>query len=262
MARKKRSRGKVKTSLSWQLFRRWLVGLSLFSLMSAGAVWGILLLQDPNNFPLRVVRIDGQIRHLQRAELERTIAQAAQGNFFTVDVEHIRESASRAPWVERASVRRIWPDTLHMQVIEQVPLVRWNKWSLMNTKGERFTPRMEEIPSGLPNLEGPTGSEVEVINWYRSIRPGLNEIGLEIALMRLDARRAWSITFNQGLEIRLGKSEVESRLRRFVRLYPYIVQNDQRWIKRMDLRYTNGFAVYWSQPRERESGQASREQAS
>lgn len=262
MARKKRARGKRDVSLSWLLLRRGLLGMTLFSLMSAGALWGMLRLQDPNSFPLRVVRIDGQLRHLQRVALERVVSRTAQGNFFTVDVEHIRNSVNRVPWVDRVSVRRIWPDTLQMRVVEQVPLARWSQQSLLNARGERFTPRMEEIPNGLPRLEGPDGSEAEVFNWYRSMRPRLHEIGLKIALLRLDARRAWTINFNQGMEIRLGNSEVAPRLRRFIRFYPQIVQGDQRWLERMDLRYTNGFAVYWSEPEERNSKQAGRERAS
>ena len=262
MTRKKRMLKQIELSLTWQLFRSGLVGLTLFSLMSAGALWGVMQLKIPNSFPLKVVRIDGHFRHLQRAELERVIGQAAQGNFFTVDVEHIRNSASKVPWVERVSVRRIWPDTLHMHVIEQIPLVRWNQRSVLNTQGARFTPRMDEIPNGLPQLEGPAGSEAEMFNWYQSIKPRLDKIGLEIALMRLDARRSWSITFSQGMKIRLGNSEIKSRLGRFLRLYPYLVQSDQLWIEHMDLRYTNGFAVYWSTPKERESVQARRKQAS
>ena len=263
MARRKRVHKQIKPSLSRQLFRSWLVvGLTLLSLLSAGAFWGVMRLQDPNNFPLRVVRIDGHFRHLQRVKLEQVISQAVKGNFFTVDLELIRKNASRVPWVESVSVRRIWPDTLHMQVVEQVPLLRWNQNSLLNTKGVRFTPSMEEIPNDLPHLVGPAGSEAEMFNWYQSIKPRFNKIGLEIALMRLDARRAWSITFSQGMEVRLGKNEVQSRLSRFLRLYPYLVQSKQLWIQRMDLRYTNGFAVYWSTPKERESGEATKEQAS
>lgn len=262
MARKKRVHKQAEASLSRQLLRSWLVGLALFSLISTGALWGVMQAQDPNSFPLRVVRIDGHFRYLQRAELERVVGQAAKGNFFTVDVEHIRNSARRVPWVDSVSVRRIWPDTLHMRVVEQVPLVRWNQSSVLNAKGVRFTPRMEEIPKDLPHLVGPTGSEAEMVDWYQSIEPHFNKIGLKIFSIRLDARSAWSITFSQGMEIRLGNSEVQSRLRRFLRLYPYLVQSGQLWIQRVDLRYTNGFAVFWSTPKERENEQAKREQAS
>ena len=262
MARKKRARGKRGVFLPWLLLRRWILGLTLFSLMSAGALWGMLLLRDPGSFPLRVVRIDGQFRHLHRVELERVVSRAARGNFFTVDLEHIRNSVNRVPWVDRVSIRRIWPASLQMSVVEQVPLARWSQQSLLNARGERFIPRMEEIPKGLPRLEGPDGSEAEVFNRYRSMRPRLHEIGLEIALLRLDARRAWTITLNRGMEIRLGNSEVETRMRRFIRFYPQLVQGNQRWLKRMDLRYSNGFAVYWSEPEERISKQAGRERAS
>ena len=127
----------------WRVIGRWTLGLALFSLMGGGAVWGVMKLQDPRVMPLSVVRIDGDFRHMHRGDLEQAIGSAIRGNFFTVDVAGIRAAAHRPPWVDEVSVRRVWPATLQMQVVEQVPLARWGESGLINGRGEVFRPPAE-----------------------------------------------------------------------------------------------------------------------
>ncbi|MEW8585780.1 MAG: FtsQ-type POTRA domain-containing protein, partial [Candidatus Thiodiazotropha sp.] len=94
-------------------------------LLSLLAGWGVTLLLDPLNMPVRVVSVDGEIKYLDREGLEQTVAQAVSGNFFSVDLVRIRDKIERLPWVKSASVRRVWPDTLAVRVTEQLPLAYW-----------------------------------------------------------------------------------------------------------------------------------------
>ena len=121
----KKMRKKAKTSWqrpAWKDVGKWLLGLLLFSLIGSGAAWGVLQLQDPDVLPLKVIRIDGDFKHLDRSQLEGAIGSAVKGNFFTVDLDGIREAALDLAWVNQVTVRRIWPDTLKMTVQEEIPL--------------------------------------------------------------------------------------------------------------------------------------------
>ena len=131
-----------------------LTALSLFAAMLGGLAWGIITLRDPQVLPLKVVRIDGQFRYLQRSDLEQAVATAVEGNFFTLDVDRIRAAARKLPWVDEVSVRRIWPDTLQMWVQEQIPLARWGKDRLVNPRGEVFQPLPAQKPRHLPRRDG------------------------------------------------------------------------------------------------------------
>ena len=62
--------------------------------------------------PFKVVRIDGQLRYLDRLQIERAVDGEIRGNFFTVDVERVHRAARDLPWIDRVSVRRVWPQTL------------------------------------------------------------------------------------------------------------------------------------------------------
>ncbi len=219
----------------------WMVTLLLVFGM---ALWGIHKLQDPQILPVEVVRIDGQLEHLNRAQLQQQVQQQIQGGFFSIDVASVREAVQKLPWVKEASVRLIWPGTLRMNVVEHVPLALWQEQGVMSIWGDVFRPPMEELPLGLPRFYGPQGSEIQVVERYYRLKPNLDELGVRLERLRLDARRAWTLTIDGGVEIKLGNSDTEQRLRLFYRVYP-LLQKEPRKIERVDLRYTNGFAVRW-----------------
>jgi cell division protein FtsQ len=48
----------------------------------------------------------------------------------------------------------------------------------------------------------------------------------------------------------IGRADPEPRLRRLVRVLPQLLAGEARGFERIDLRYTNGFAVRWLPPSE------------
>ncbi len=235
----------MKWHLDWYRLGHKVTAVSLFALMAGGAVWGVMMLGDPQVLPLKVVRIDGQFRYLQRADLEQAVAGAVRGNFFTLDVGRVRAAARKLPWVDQVSVRRIWPDTLQMQVQEQVPLARWGKDRLVNLRGEVFQPSLREMPARLPWLDGAVVSAPRVVARYQEMSRQVAGLELEIERLQLDARQAWVVEFRQGLKLQLGSSDTDRRLGRFVRIYRRLKEPSGKRLKKIDLRYTNGLAVEW-----------------
>lgn len=202
-------------------------------------------LTDPSVTPLRVARIEGDLHHLKRSELEKAIAEATQAGFFTVDVQAVKRAAEALPWVAKSSVRRVWPDTLHLWVVEQTPLARWGDHALVNPDGQVFQPSADTIPEGLPWLYGPEGSGREVVEQYRRCRNLLQGIGMELTRLRLSDRRAWELETNPRMTVQLGVEELDARLRQMVRLYPLLRDSRPDLIRRMDMRYDKGMAVEW-----------------
>ena len=242
MARKPRKNPKS-SIVDWRLAGRWMLGLSLFAVMGSGGLWVFVKLQDPTLLPVRVVRIDGQVIHMERGQLERSLGGMIQGNYFTLDVEALQRAAKRLPWVEKVTVRRVWPDTLQMWVQEKDPLARWGKSRLISTRGVAFEPRPEEMPTGLPRLFGPEGTEKKVAAGYQSMQRQLAALGLGIERLRLNARQAWWVKLDNGLELYLGNQDTENRLQRFIRAYPSLIQHQTGILTAIDLRYTNGLAA-------------------
>lgn len=226
---------------------RWMSAVVVLSLFAGLSTWGVMTLRDPAVLPLKVVRIDGKLKNLDRRALEQAVGGVVDGNFFTVDLDVVRAAALKLPWVDQVTVRRIWPDTLNMWVEEQQPIARWGDKQLVNDRGDLFTPEPEALKVPLPRLSGPDDSAVEMVSRYQRMNRRFAALKLEIDRLIRDRRGAWTVGFKQGVELKLGHSETEARVERFVRLYPRLEQVEKRRVKRVDMRYANGVAVLWEE---------------
>ncbi|NIP73401.1 MAG: FtsQ-type POTRA domain-containing protein [Gammaproteobacteria bacterium] len=216
----------------------------------AGAVWWLM---EPSSLPLRSVQVEGSFRHLRSQELQQAVAAHAGGGFFTVDIEAIREAVLQRPWVDTVSVRRIWPDILRIRVTEHRPLARWGDDGLVSVDGVWFRPPRDELARHLPELHGPDGFQRQLVRRYREINGMLRVLGRHVTGLAVNERRAWRMVLDNGVEVRLGRRELESRLRRLVSVYPQVLARRAEGIAAVDLRYTNGFAVRLRKSRGRET---------
>jgi cell division protein FtsQ len=67
------------------------------------------------------------------------------------------------------------------------------------------------------------------------------------ARLELDNRRAWHLQLAGGVQLELGRADAWKRLQRFVVAYPSVFAGRLAELQRVDLRYSNGFSVYWQQ---------------
>lgn len=191
-------------------------------------------------FPLREVRVSGELAHVTRDEVEELVRRELRGNFFTLDLGAARGAFERLSWVRKVNVRRRWPDRLEVVLEEHVPLARWSDRALVNTRGEVF----EATYGGkLPRFVGPAGAAKEMAIQYEYFRTSLAAIGLTPVAVQISQRRAWRIQLATGLTLELGREQVEARLTRFVAAYGRTLARLERRIDYVDLRYANGFAV-------------------
>jgi cell division protein FtsQ len=65
--------------------------------------------------------------------------------------------------------------------------------------------------------------------------------------LRLRANQAWDLTLTNGLKLKLGKRDLELRLRRFCQAYPAVFADKHEQLSSVDLRYARGMAVQWNQ---------------
>lgn len=191
-------------------------------------------------FPLREVKIDGQLSHVNREQIKLIVAKHLKGNFFTLDLIKARDAFEKLPWARNVSLRRRWPDKLEVSIEEHQALARWDSVALVNTHGELF-----HAASGrdLPVFYGPSDGVIEVASQYGEFNKALKATNLEIASLALTPRRAWQITTTNGMVIELGRVEMQSRLEKFARVYSTTLAGLNKKITYADLRYPNGFAV-------------------
>lgn len=198
------------------------------------------------NRPIRAVTVTGDFRHVTPEVIEQAVARQALGSgILVVNLARVRTAVEALPWVARASVRRIWPDALAVRVREQIALARWNSTGLVNRAGVVFVTDSVDPPAGLPNLSGPAGTAVQVTRRYLRMNGQLAPEGFSVASLALDARGTWQFKLNDGITVRLGRSQFDERFEKFVNVALGIVEQRAQDISYIDMRYMNGFAIGW-----------------
>lgn len=233
----------------WAAWKPWLRGLGVALALTGvgfGLEAGIRTLREPGAFPLRQIRVAGELRNLTEADLQ-PLAQAYLGqNFFVANLEELRTALAADPWVEEVAVRRGWPDTVEIRLRERTAFGYWGEQGeMVDVNGHRFRPMAVRQPGPWPRLMGPEGREKALIKAWRDIHARLEPVGLALVKLTQDERRAWWLTFEGGLEVYLGRERFEERLQRLARFYPRVLAAQADRIAVVDLRYGNGFAVRW-----------------
>ncbi|OFZ66984.1 MAG: cell division protein FtsQ [Betaproteobacteria bacterium RBG_16_56_24] len=215
-----------------------LIGFSVLAALYGAAYYAVHL---PGLYPLQSVQLSAAPQRVSPEDVLQVVRNETYGNFFTVDIDHVRQSLEKLPWVRNVTVRREFPHSLVLDMEEHQALARWNGTALVNRQGEVFSAESEQK---LPDFRGPDGTSPEITQQYMQFSKQIALLDLQAAQFALSARHAWQLRLNNGMVLELGREDMQQRLAKFV-----AVQRTEDGRQRtegavyVDLRYRNGFAV-------------------
>lgn len=196
--------------------------------------------------PIERVAIRGELHHVSADYLRAQLAPLLQGQtWLSADLPELRRAARNIAWLAEVRLSREWPYALVFELVEQVPVARWNDDYLLNPEGEPFAFAPIEPPGDLPDLAGPVGSGAEVLAYHERLSSRFEQLGLAITQLRLEPRGAWRLQLDDGVWVMLGRSDREARLARLVAAWQRQLAAQAAHIRYIDLRYPNGVAVAW-----------------
>ncbi|MFQ5546984.1 MAG: cell division protein FtsQ/DivIB [Woeseia sp.] len=195
--------------------------------------------------PIHSITIEAPFQRVSALQIEEAISGALSDGFLSANLSEIQGLIVALPWIDQANVVRRWPSRLEISVTEQVPAACWGERGLLNTRGELFVTDARHIPAELPRLSGPPKRSADIAKRYLGIREQLIPLGLDVRRVRMDARGAWEITLANGVDIRLGRRDIEKRTRLFLDVVANMITNRSSDIDYVDLRYSNGFTIGW-----------------
>lgn len=167
--------------------------------------------------------------------------------FIAQNVDDIQRELKRLTWIKQVSVRKEWPDTLRLHIIEYVPVAYWNDTLLLDEDANIFNITREYLQDKqYPRLYGPEGHEKDVLNMYNDFKAMLdNYVGFTINSLTTDERYAWWMIINNQFKLELGRKYLNERLQRFLDLYLDILSPllPDESIITVDLRYESGMAI-------------------
>jgi cell division protein FtsQ len=211
-------------------------------LVLVGSYNGTLWLMDR---PIEMVRIEGAFARVSSPQVEAAMRGYLDQGFLAVDIKKLQAEIADMPWVRSATVRRLWPNSLQVQVTEEQVAARWGKSGLVNRAGDLFVEDATHIPAELPRLDGPDGSNHEVTALFFDLRARLEQVGLVAVALQQDARGAWELQTSNGMRVRFGAMHIEQRIDRFFVALEQVLTPIADQIDYVDMRYTNGFAIGW-----------------
>ncbi|MGB2108773.1 MAG: cell division protein FtsQ/DivIB [Marinobacter vinifirmus] len=222
------------------------VGLgALVVLLAAMVPWGTDRLLTAMDQQILAVDVRGNFVGENPVDVERAASAWVGKSYFATDLADIKAELERRPWVESAAVRRVWPGRLEIDIREKKPLAYWTDGRLVSRAGELFAPANPEVAGKLPRLAGPDERVRDVIDMARNMSEQLLGYGLGFAGLTLEQRGAWTLTLANGIEVVLGRDQVEQRFERFITVYENRLASRVSEVSRVDARYSNGVAVQW-----------------
>lgn len=203
--------------------------------------FGAVLAAGPSMFAagsgLILANIDVQGRKILTDDEIVSAIGAKQGESFVfLDADAARARLMQNPLVVSATVRKLYPDTIAVSVVEREPYALWQrgqKMSVIAVDGTVIEGIEEGRFANLPLLVG-QGADTSAKALLAQLEP-YPELRKNIyAMVRVGDRR-WNLRLTNGMDVKLPERDVEEALALFVKL-DAAHQLKDRDISELDLR--------------------------
>ena len=231
---------KIRKHLPGALFLSLVVMISLWLVIST-----ISWMTDEDRLPLSHMIIQGQLKHITADDIREAIdSMDSIGTFMTQDVNKLQDALLSLPWIAQVSVRKQWPETIKVFVVENQAEATWNNRVIVNPDGVVFNAPMSDLLEPKPALFGPETSSKEVLSFWHQLQKQFAPLNITVHSVALTDRLSWQVVLDNGIRLELGRDAREERVDRFVALYKQL-ESKKNSIDYIDLRYDTGAAVGW-----------------
>jgi len=223
-----------------QRLSAWLLALVILALPVIAVMNGWIGSQQ---WPLRTLQIQGTFGNVSDEQVRQALLPYSQAGFLGLSLNQVQHVLEQLPWVQQAQVRRQWPDTLVISIVEHTPLAHWGTQQMVSVQGQIFPPPAGLEHLELPWLDGDKERVQEVIALYQYAQALFVPWDLSVQHARLDVRGSGWLVLHDGTQIILGRQHIQARLQRLLYALPQLELKSATTPLRIDLRYPNGFAV-------------------
>lgn len=202
--------------------------------------------------PVDDVLVKGEFLLVPKQDVADRIYTALEGGFIQLDLNRVRASIKENPWVDRVVIKKRWPNTLAVTVIEHKPIARWGDEDFLSHRGEVIVlddKYGNADLSQLPLLFGPVGHEQRVMEQYQLLMKLMAVRNLMITELIYNKSLGWKMVLNE-VQINIGRDRVVERLNKFIAVYDKHLKG--RWLELngVDLRYEVGLTASWKTVKE------------
>lgn len=144
---------------------------------------------------------------------------AAQQTMLSLDVRAARQRIEALPWIETASIVRVFPDKLKIELRERTPAAVWldgDRTALVDADGRVLSYVASFVPPELPRISGPGAPEAAAE--LRAALQRFPNVASRLQLARRIGQRRWDLVLADNSTIRLAAGPSAASLDRLMRL--------------------------------------------
>tara|TARA_A100000164_G_scaffold379158_1_gene422707 strand:+ start:1530 stop:2288 length:759 start_codon:yes stop_codon:yes gene_type:complete len=208
------------------------------------------------NFHLKYLILNissDNVQHVKPKELKKLVIMELNGTALTTDLGPIYKSVLSHPWIKEATVRRIWPNKILVNLVEHNIIGVWSDGRFVTQAGKllQFDKLQSESINKEKNcfllkLDGPNETVTAVLDRARMISKKAIKVGLQTTGVQLTNQYDWRVFFSNGMKMELGgenlETPLEKRLDNFFNSIAWVRKKIKKDLISVDLRYAQGFA--------------------
>ena len=181
-----------------------LIGGHTMTVVSAVTSWSGLAIQK--------IEITGQ-SETSEVDIIHALGIGPFPSLVTFDVGSGRTGIEALPWVKQATIKKLYPDTLQVSVVERRPFAIWqhdDKIALVDYDGAIITDDVGEDYAKLPFVVGEGAAERA--GEYAEIIANVPSLRARIHAGVLIAGRRWNVVLSNGVQLLLPEQDPASAL--------------------------------------------------
>lgn len=158
-------------------------------------------------FDIETVTIAG-IRELTQAQVLDLAGITPRKSLALLDARAIRERLLRSPFVQDATVRKLFPDKLELTLTEREPFALWQKDGVLTVIARDGTVLDPADPAHFPNLPLVVGEAANIhVESFAAMLESLGDLRAKVQAGVFVAGRRWNIHLASGLDIKMPEDE-------------------------------------------------------
>ncbi len=156
-----------------------------------------------SGFAINDVRISGN-NETSDIDILQKLGLNGWTSLVGLDADAARERVASLPWVESASVRKVYPDAIEVSLVEKKPFAIWQRHqdlTVIESSGEAIGPLRGDRLSALPLVVGEgAAKEAKSIVARLYLYP---DIAAQVAGLVRVAGRRWDLQLRNGVTVKL-----------------------------------------------------------
>jgi cell division protein FtsQ len=172
---------------------------------------GVDVLEADAGFGIQNIEIAGNSR-TPTATLGAALGLSHDQSIFNVDLQAARRRLMALDWVAEADVKRRYPDTIIVHIVEKLPFALWQGPQgvfVVERSGGLITSKNIAPFAKLPKLAGVGGNSgadiVDAISTHRAV-------AARVSVMERIGQRRWNLILNDGVTVKLPEADWQKQL--------------------------------------------------